>query len=294
MYFYLSVLTGATLRFQNRSAFAAGTLGNIAQRPTIMKRLLYYIPFLFLLTCQPTFSFAQERQNPKREYLSFDAEGKATISTADGWKFDSYSKTWVRNDNLIFQSNQEIDVTDYMKSNQCQTFKWIKLKSLKHNNKKYYVLLYERRTGHYKYPVTQDQWEIGNSTMFFIMDSVQYLNLTNVVDKKENKDFKITANLYGTISDFYGDYYEDYNDEVHSLLEKMWHTFQTPHKTSRSFIINSQTLNNENIIRFRLPEIDNCTDYSLFGPQLKISSSTGPGYFEVKQTDFAAMIISLK
>ncbi len=224
------------------------------------------LPYALLLIT--TIVNGQGRIN--KQTLSFDSKTNK-LANATGWKLNGETGKWIENTNVI----DGIKCPMLWVSHITQNFKWIQFASLTHNGNKYYVFLWERLGGKYKYESIQMDWEQDNRTYFFILDSKQYSELKAAVNAKEQKDIQFNSNFTGHISDCFkvlgGEHL--YNEE--NLLAKITNSLGKKGYSNDCLTINAQNVDGKDIVRFLLPE--NCF-------------STKYSYFEVSFEDFMTIL----
>ncbi len=235
---------------------------------TIKKVILISLS-IFLTTT----TFAQSREN--KVNLKFESKSEK-LTTAIGWKLNKQTGKWIDNKNVIQDRTCHESLVSYVSQN----FKWIQFSTIKNNGVDFYVLLYERQGGEYKYPNISEGWQFKNQTHFLVLDSTEYKKLQVAVNSKEAKDVKISSKISGSMSDLYtilgGEYL--YNEE--NLLAKITIALAENGFSETCFIINSQKVDGVDVIRFRLPE-------SCYVAEKDMKEA----YFEVKLEDFTKILI---
>lgn len=215
---------------------------------------------------------AQSREN--KTIATFNSESQK-LTAATGWAQNNETGKWIENKNVI----DDRDCPSYWISHVSQNFKWIQFKTLIQNGNKYYIFLYESLRGEYKYPNIQEDWETDLRTYFFILTAEQYDEIKTKIDLKTGENIKLTTKMTGYITDKYkilkGEHL--YNEE--NLLAKITKTIEQPSYTESCFVINSQTTDGVDIVRFRLPE-------SCYFAEKSMKTE----YFEVKISDFETLL----
>jgi hypothetical protein len=190
---------------------------------------------------------AQSRENKATVEFSTQSE---KLTKATGWEQNKKTGKWIENKNVI----DDRDCPSYWISHVSQNFQWLQFRTINQNEKKYYVFLYERLGGVYKYPSIREDWEADKRTYFFILTAEQYAEIINKIDLKTGENIKLTSKMTGFISDRYkilgGEHL--YNEE--NLLAKITSTIEKPSYSESCFVLNSQTTDGKDILRFRLPE----------------------------------------
>ena len=211
-------------------------------------------------------SFGQSRVNIDK--INFLSKTEKLIK-ATGWEQSKTTGEWVSNKNVIHYKKCK----SYWVSHVPQNFNWLQFSIVERNGNKYYVFLYEKLSGGYKYPNIRQGWETEMQTHFFIIIESEFNKLKEKLNNGETIHLKSKMN--GFITNKFkilgGEHL--YNEE--NLLNKIRNTIDKPNYSELCFTLNSQTIDGSNVIRFRLPE--SC--YSS-GEDIKEK------YFEVLNGDF--------
>jgi hypothetical protein len=215
---------------------------------------------------------AQSRTN--ETMLEFKSKSQK-LSSAAGWQKNEKTGKWIENENVIDDSK----VSSYGVSHISQNFKWLQFSTISQNGKDYYAFLYERLGGEYKYPSIYEDWEADKRTYFFVISTEQYEIIKTQIDLKTGKNIKITSKITGFISDRYKILGGEHLYNEANLLAEITNTIEKPSYSESCFILNSQTTDGVNLLRFRLPE----TCYSA-------EKDMETKYFEVKISEFKAML----
>ena len=233
------------------------------------KKLILITIFITSIVINGT---AQSRTN--RKMIEFNSKS-TKLTKATGWGQNEKTGKWIGNKNVI----DDKKVSSYWISHISQNFKWLQFATINQNGKKYYVFLYERLGGEYKYPNIREDWEAHKTTCFFVLTPTQYEEIKTQIDLKTGKNIKVTG-MTGCISDKFkilgGEHL--YNEE--NLLAKIINTIEKQPSYSEScFILNSQTTDGMDILRFRLPE-------SCYFAEDNMKTK----YFEVKISEFKTIL----
>jgi hypothetical protein len=227
----------------------------------------------FLVAFATFNSNAQRREN--KETVQFSSKSKK-LTEATGWEQNKETGKWIENKNVIYNSK----CPSYWVSHVSQNFKWIQFATITNGGQKYYVFLYEQLGGEYKYPNIQKDWEEDKRTCFFILTPTEYENLKKQIDLKTGENIKIKSKISGYISDRYkilgGEHL--YNEE--NLLAKITNAIEKPGFSETCFVLNSQVVDGQEVVRFILPE--SC---------YFVEDYMKTKYFEVKATDFKTILI---
>lgn len=217
-------------------------------------------------------SFGQSRTNvDKIEFL-----GKTEkLTKATGWEQNKTTGEWVSNKNVIDYK----ECKPYWASHVSQNFKWLQFSIVEREGNKYYIFLYEKLSGKYKYPNIQQDWETETQTHFFVITESGFNQFKEKLKLNNGETIQLKSKMNGFITDRYkilgGEHL--YNEE--NLLNKIRNTIDKPNYSELCFTLNSQTIDGSNVIRFRLPE--SC--YSS-GENIKTK------YFEVLNEDFQKIL----
>jgi len=131
-----------------------------------MKLTLHVILFCVCFT----HIYGQERIN--RDRLNFEQKSEI-LTNASGWSFNQLSGKWIETENMISDNVNSRDRT-------IQNFRSIQTKSLTYKGSKYYVIIVEKLSGEYRYPVLHLEW-------------IQYINYEGYIftEKEYGKLFNI-------------------------------------------------------------------------------------------------------
>ena len=200
---------------------------------------------VILLTFFSVAVIAQSREN--RENAEFD-EKSEKLKSATGWALNGETGKWVENANVIYDRKCE----KYWKSH-TTNFKWIQFATVKYNGKEYYVFLYEGLTGSYRYPNIKQDWETGKITGFSIFDSTDYTDLKEKIALKNGDNIILTSKIHGYITDRFKILGGEHSYNEKNLLAKITTAINEGTYYEESFILNSQNVDGQDVVRFRLP-----------------------------------------
>lgn len=190
---------------------------------------------------------AQSRED--KETVKFVSEFQK-LTKANGWCQNTKTGKWIENKNVI----DDRECPPYWVSHIHQNFKWIQFRTIIQNDTEYYVFLYESLGGEYKYPNIHEGWEADKRTYFFILSIEEYEHMKSKIDLRSGENILLKSKMTGYISDRYkilgGEHL--YNEE--NLLAKITRIIEKPNYSETCLIMNSQTIDGNDIIRFRLPE----------------------------------------
>lgn len=231
------------------------------------------VMMMTLMMCLMTMvSFGQSRTNTDKIEFSSKTE---KLTKATGWEQNKTTGEWVGNINVI----DDEECKPYWVSYVSQNFKWIQFSIVERNGINYYVFLYEKLSGKYKYPNIQQDWEIETQTHFFIITESEFNNLKDKLKLNSGETILLESKMNGFITDRYkvlgGEHL--YNEQ--NLLNNIRNSIDKPNYSELCFSLNSQNIDGLNVIRFRLPE--SC--YSS-GNNIKTK------YFEVLDNEFQKIL----
>jgi hypothetical protein len=236
-----------------------------------MKNLKLQIIALTMCMASVT-SFGQSRESAEK--IKFSASSNK-LTKATGWEQNKTTKEWIENKNVI--DNQICK--PFWVSRIPQNFTWIKISTIERNEIKYYVLLFEKKSGKYKYPNIQQDWESETQTHFFLLDTNQYAEIKEKLKLNNGETITITSSINGYITDRFkilgGEHL--YNED--NLLNKIKISIDNP-SYDLCFNLNSQIIDNKNIVRFRLPE-------SCYSTSENIKTK----YFEIGLNEFKILFL---
>ena len=201
---------------------------------------------------------AQERENTTM--LEFKTKS-VKLTSATGWEKNKTTGKWIENKNVIDDKKS----TSYQFSD--QGFKWLQFSTITKNGKDYYVFLWETINHQNK------------RTHFFVLTTEQYDEIKTQIDLKTGKNIIVKSEMTGNITDKYksrgGEHL--YNEE--NLLARITNTMEEPLYSEDCFMLNTQTIDGVDILRFRLPE-------DCYSSEEDIKTK----YFEVKISEFKAIL----
>jgi len=233
-----------------------------------MKKML----LLFVLSTGLTMS-AQNRVNKVNDVFVSQSE-KLTVSV--GWEQNDETGTWIENKNVIHNKL----CPSYWTARVEQNFDWLQVNTIKKQGIKYYVFLYERQSGRYKYPNIRKNWENQYNTHFFVLTAPEYESLKSSIELKSGTNIKVSSKIKGHITDrFHSLGGEDLYNET-NLLAKITKAIENPSYSESSMIFNSQITDGVELLRFRLPERSSLGERKM-----------NTQYFENKYEDFKALLI---
>jgi hypothetical protein len=229
-----------------------------------MKKTITFLVALFLISS----AYSQSRQNKKM--LEF-SEKSEKITKAIGWYQNDATGKWEQNKNVIYKEK----CPSYWVSHLHQNFKWIQFRTITKDSLKYYVLVYEKHSGAYKYPSIKKNWEKENQTHFLVLTQEDYSLLKETVSKKEAKNISIKSNIADYTTDRFkilgGEHL--YNEE--NLKAKITKAIESPSYSEKCLRINAQNVDGVDVVRFRVPE-------TCMYPEDAMNTS----YFEINLEEF--------
>ncbi|MBK5721713.1 hypothetical protein JGH11_12610 [Dysgonomonas sp. Marseille-P4677] len=185
------------------------------------------------------------------------------LRQAIGWKQDALGE-WISNNNAI----SDIKLNEETMSTVSQNFKWLQFVSFKNKGKDIYALLYEN-INHIAGSKSEKRIH------YYLMDPASYRILVACISQKSGETQTIHSSKYGYMSDQDGQFSAD------KLLSLISQTLTQDNPGMQyDMSINAQHVDNEDVVRFRLPETS-----SIMGGKLT------DGYFEVKWNDFSKILL---
>lgn len=217
---------------------------------------------------------AQSRVNATIPEFSFKTD---KLSNATGWKLNKSTDQWIENKNVI----DDRKCSGSSVSHRAQNFNWLQVAKMTVAGDDFYVFLYEKNSGAYRYPSIYEDWEIDLKTYYFVMNPRQFSDLKSQIEKQSGETFKVKSSVKGSMSDEYkslgGEHlYNDANlaTQVKKSIERNSAYFE------ECFYFNSQITDGQEIVRFLLPQ--SCS----------ISENLESEYFEVLTSDFNEFLTS--
>lgn len=194
------------------------------------------------------------------------------LTKAEGWEQNKTTGEWVSNKNVISSTKSQFV------SMIAQNFRWLQFSKIEKNGVNYYVLLFEKESGSYKYPNIKRDWEREIQTHFFIITESEFNELKDKLKLNNGETIQLKSKMNGSITDRYKILGGEnlYNDE--NLLNKIRNTIDKPNYFEHCFTLNSQIVDGSNLVRFRLAESCN------------LSSDIKTKYFEVLNNEFQKIL----
>ncbi|MDR0825131.1 MAG: hypothetical protein LBN74_08565 [Prevotella sp.] len=215
-----------------------------------------------------TFSFASQVSGQSRNVKIDDNSliiqtQSEKLREATGWKLDVLGN-WISNQNAI--SGTKLD--ESTRYSVPQSFKWLQLISLRNGGQDIYALLYETA-------VRLSNAQNENRIYYFLMTNKSYSDIAAAIAAKTGETLTIHSSSFGFMSNSDGIY------SVSKLLQLMKQSIQTNENALKyDFSINAQHVDNEDVVRFILPEKANESNDPLIA-----------GYFEIKWNDFKRILL---
>lgn len=215
--------------------------------------------------------YSQSRQN--RSNLTFTKKSEK-LTEATGWALNKQTGKWVDNNNVI----DKTICKSYWVSHISQNFKSIETASIEYNGETYYVILFEKQSGSYKYPNIQEDWEPHKQTDFFIINQNDFNTIQNILKQKDGKDYLISSKLHDNINNRFvilgGEHLYNYDN----LMAKITITLEKGGILEQCMMINSQVVDGKEVVRFRMPEYCSLAKYAK------------DEYFECSLTEFSKIM----
>lgn len=210
-----------------------------------------------------TFSYGQERVN--RVKLSFDKEGEI-LTKFTGWAYNDKEGEWVEYANYIDDDKQNKkykNIVTYLMSHRFNNIISLQFKTMTYNESLYYVLVWDKWTGSYKYPSIREDWSYWNSTMYMLFSEEEMQKLKNLT----NEPISIIVPTH--VRKEYSDYDETSDvDVIQSGITKKY-------QNMNSITIYKAT---DGSIRF------------LFGSKFQSIDTIKKQYFEISEADYLKLI----
>lgn len=227
-----------------------------------MKYFRFHL-LVILLVCYAGSMVAQSRIT--NDYKLTILAQSEKLRNAMGWRQD-ISGNWIPNENAIADSKLEAQ----SKGSVPQNFIWMQFISLKSGDRNFYALVYENNAY-----VSNAYTE--RRVCFYIMTERSYASLVNNIKKKNAETLTITSPSFGYMSD------NDSGFGPEKLLKLMAESLaKDSNGQQQDFSINAQNVDNEDVVRFRLPELASIMSGNLKG-----------AYFETAWNNFEKILIPL-
>ncbi len=221
-----------------------------------------HIGFLFISLLLLSGNLWGQSRSATANAMKIDAQSEK-LRQATGWKQDILGN-WISNQNAI--SDTKLD--EHILNTVPQYFKWIQLISIKNGAHDIYGLLYENS-------VYLSSSESERRVHFYLMSADDYLKITEAISAKNGQTVNIHSPYYGYMSDKDGDYS---STRLLGLMNQV--IANNANSQQYDFSLNAQFVDDNEVIRFRLPEKSSI-----------LSSSLNNSYFEVKLKEFDAVLL---
>lgn len=218
-----------------------------------------------------TFIDIQGQSRTDRQNVEFDSKSEK-LTQATGWELNKTTGEWIENQNVI--SDRE---TTPQARGVSQNFNWLQFTSLTFEEEQYYLLVYERPTGRYRYPNIREGWSSFESVYYFVFTSEQYDQMVNSINLITGETIDIKSNMADEYSGLFIQSAGGYDEK--DLLARITNILNRPNYTENCFRLNSQVVDGSEIIRFRLPE--HCI----------LRDKMQTAYFEVNLEEFNSILL---
>ncbi len=215
---------------------------------------------------------AQERVNdPVAEIISKSIK----ITSANGYQKNLTTGEWVENKNCIYDKKCESWWVDHVPN-----FIYIQFWKIVFNDKNYYALISEQKTGWYEYPAIEQDWKTGKVTKWMVFNPDEYEAFKDGLIKNVGKESIFKSDMSGQLTNQFSSLGGEYLYTEQNILKLISKSINKAEKyLAGVYIFLPVSLNNnsKNVIRFR--EIDS---YVL---QYK-TNRFDEQYFEIPEADF--------
>lgn len=185
------------------------------------------------------------------------------LRTATGWQLDAIGN-WISNQNAI----SDTKLTETTKYTVPQNFIWLQFVSLKNGSQDIYALLYETNV---YVSSTQNERRV----YYFLMTDRSYSSIASTIKAKTGETLTIISPSFGYMSDSDGIY------SANKLLQLMAKSISDKNDAQEcTFSINAQHVDNEDVVRFLLPQKSS-----------EINNTLTNNYFETKWNDFNQILL---
>lgn len=220
------------------------------------KFIIFSLVFLFSTNC-----YSQARVN--RPEIIFENQSEV-LNQATGWSYNSDLGEWVDHVNAI---SSELRIR-HGPSRLAQNFIEMQFKTVNVNNEKYYVLIVRKQRGAYMYPEIYEDWFRWVEIFGYIFTKTQYNKIW---------DFDATGSVIKIVTKQWTSVRRENAD---TLLDMIQTNLLSDEKWGVcTFPIMKASVENEEFIRFYVPECSYGNDYDSF-------INFDKEYFEVTISEF--------
>lgn len=199
-----------------------------------MRYINFLVLVMLIIGITPKMSGQSRNYKPARPIIESQSD---KLRSAKGWKLDILGN-WISNENAI----SDTELTEVTKYSVPQNFKWLQFALLKNGRQDIYALLYETTTY-----ISAGQSE--RRVYYFLMTSQSYSNIISAIQQKTGETLTIHSSSFGYMSDSDGVY------TANKLMKQMEQSILDAEKSpSYNLNLNAQHVDNEDVVRFRLPE----------------------------------------
>ena len=232
----------------------------------LIRQALIAVVFLLSLS-----SMAQDRED--KVLLTFEKKSEK-LTEATGWETNDLGK-WISRKNIIESQEGAVDTS------KTHNFYWMQMGTVKYLGKRYYVLFYSVLSGSYTYPELKMDWYRYKKTESIIIPQSVYDSLRHTISAKSGENvFVVTP--YRRV-EVRGEY-----DEAKLMMEIEARISNKPSEIeSMEFVVNSQALKGNDVVRFQLPK---SASLSQFSRKLD-EDNAKERYFEVPASIFKKLLI---
>jgi hypothetical protein len=241
-----------------------------------MNRTVHFIVALFFMTSLFTKATSAQSIESQNDLIHFN-HISTKLDKATGWFRSRSADKWISHENAISGEQKLFNTND---TATCEfSFRWMQWASFDHNNQTYYALIFERKSGSYKYPALREGWELSTDVHFEVYTSAQYSELKQSLEKKKGKDFVIATQIRGDVGNNYlTNSYQKAEVEMYKKITSLLDEKERlPYE--HTFVVNAKRIDNKDVVRFLLPAMSESDYY------LRIQ------YFEVPFEEFTKILI---
>lgn len=245
-------------------------------------RKLFLFLLVVLLNAIP--SIAQKREDS--EVFKIVKES-TKLTYAKGWMKSDVKGNWVENNNVIASKKVSANID---KAKYFQNFEWMQVVKIVRGKEYYYVILYRVLGGYFEYYGYDilHGWKYRRNTHYSVITPSDYLIFKDKIESQHEEDFFLTPVIDGEAIGN-NSLIESINSSIN--IKEKYGSGLIVSSRSPKFIFNSQQLEGDNIVRFRLA-YDYFTKYREQGfNDYDLEENLNNSYFEVDKDAFLKILI---